>query len=42
VSAFDLDETALRDAGFQLWLRKPVEHGDLVAAIVTAARARVA
>ena len=40
VSAFDLDEGALRDAGFQLWLRKPVEHGELVAAILTVARAR--
>ena len=40
VSAFDLDESALREAGFQGWLRKPVEHSDLVAAILTAGRAR--
>jgi two-component system OmpR family response regulator len=40
VSAFDLDEGALRDAGFKLWLRKPVEHGELVAAVRAVARER--
>jgi CheY-like chemotaxis protein len=42
VSAFDLDESALKDAGFDLCLRKPVEHGELVSAILEAARGREA
>jgi CheY-like chemotaxis protein len=40
VSAFDLDERTLREAGFHACLRKPVEHADLVEAILRAAPAR--
>ena len=40
VSAFYFDERALKDAGFELCLRKPVEHGELVTAILAAAGGR--
>jgi CheY-like chemotaxis protein len=40
VSAFDLDEMALRAAGFHACLRKPVHQSELVEAIFAALRER--
>jgi hypothetical protein len=40
VSGLDFDESTLAENGFELFLRKPVDHVSLVEAILAVARGR--